>query len=286
MSSISGIDAMRLVAGVVTETTEQADYDVMVLHAQYLCEMWKNSATDTVALPTGAENWSWVGGNGKEEEEFQTEEAEEELSVKEQKAALRCYTSMLRADSLEQSVKSSMSCIGDYYRAARVYILALAEDRQTVTIQYEWKKPGKPSIRHVMSGVQVEKIPLLRKCLEENRPVFSKHKLPLSKERDEEDSWNFIVFPTEERQKITGFLCVENPKRHSRQSSLLKESGAVSAKKRKAGSGSVHRSRSGAVQDMVSGLPNLRACKEMINSIDSANYSSNGGSGNRYPEYI
>lgn len=275
MSSISGIDAMRLVAGVVTETTEQADYDVMVLHAQYLCEMWKNSATDTVALPTGAENWSWVGGNGKEEEEFQTEEAEEELSVKEQKAALRCYTSMLRADSLEQSVKSSMSCIGDYYRAARVYILALAEDRQTVTIQYEWKKPGKPSIRHVMSGVQVEKIPLLRKCLEENRPVFSKHKLSLCKERDEEDSWNFIVFPTEERQKITGFLCVENPKRHSRQSSLLKEV-VPYLKKEESRFRFRPQIRSGAVQDMVSGLPNLRACKEMINSIDSANYSSMG----------
>ena len=43
-----------------------------------------------------------------------------------------------------------------------------------------------------MSGVQVEKIPLLRKCLEENRPVFSKHKLPLSKERDEEDSWKTL----------------------------------------------------------------------------------------------
>lgn len=276
MSSVSGIDSMRLVAGVVTENVEQADYEVMVMHAQYLCEMWKNAAVDTVVLPTGEENWFWVGTDRKDSEEFQLEkETPGELSEEEQKAALDCYTSMLKADSLENSIKSALSCIGRYYQAARVYILALSEYENAVTIQYEWKKYGKPSIRHVMSGVQVEKIPLIKKCIQEKQAVIMKRRIPGEKEETKSEFWNFIVFPVEDDQKITGFLCVENPQEHFEEARLLKEVVPYLQKEQKRFRFQLQ-SKNGTVQDMVSGIPNLRACKEMINDIDSENYSSMG----------
>ena len=68
-----------------------------------------------------------------------SQEMERPLSEGEKDVAFQCVSAMLAADSLQTSVQSVLRDIGTYYRADRVYILTLGEDRRVLTM------PGKSS---------------------------------------------------------------------------------------------------------------------------------------------
>ena len=172
MENIPEIGDLRFVAGTVLERTGEADYDILNLRAGYLCEIWKDSAVDTVMFPSEDEEGPGRGSerrNSGQEIFVQEEDPDRALTKEEQRSAFYCTTNMLKAKSLEESLGNALSCIGMYYNAVRAYIVALSEDGRTVTMLYEWKQLGKQSIQHAMSGIEIEKVPLLNRCMGKRR---------------------------------------------------------------------------------------------------------------------
>lgn len=277
MREILGDDIIRFVAGTVTERKEEADYDVLLFRAGYLCELWKNSAMDTVAFPSEDEDWAWAGlrkDNAKSGITVQAEEMERMLTKEEQAAAFRCVTDMLKSSSREASVMNALRGIGTYYRAARVYVLMLSDDRDTVSMQDEWKENGKQSIRYVMSGVQTDRIPLLVRCLEEKQPIFMETPSAAG-EKESKSRWHFTVYPMKKKEQIVGFLCVENAQKHPADVALLGILVPYILGEQRRFSDPEGRVRISG-QDTLTMLPNLSSYMDIVYSMDSESYSSMG----------
>lgn len=278
LKEIPGIDRFRFIAGTVMETDDEADCDVLLFRAGYLCELWKNSAMDTVVFPSEDEDWAWAGLRKENKNHGLTadeEEIERPLTREEQKVAFNCITDMLKSSTLESSLLNALRCIGRYYKAARVYILTLAADRQTVNMQHEWTEPGKQSIRYMMSGIHIDQIPLLVNCMENRMPILMDSLALTAEQPGNGGRWHFTVYPLKKKDEITGFLCIENAQVHSADVALLttlvpyicgeqKRFRSMTEKKHLPG------------HDALTMLPNLSSYMDVVYSLDSDVYSSMG----------
>lgn len=278
MEDFPDIDAVRFISCAVTERLEDADYGLLLSRASCLCGLWKNAAMDMVAFPDDEEDWTWAG-LGRESESggipVQLQEVERPLSAEEQRIAFDCAAAMLTSASLRASMENVLRHLGNYYKAARVYILSLSNSRQTVTMLYEWTGPRKYSIQHVMSGMQIEKFPLLQRCLNEKVPIFIKSSGENFGTREEGKFWHFTVFPLKVHNDIEGFLCVENAQEHPEEAALIGTLLPYIIQEQRRYQGlSAGLSASG--QDVLSRLPNLRSYLNMIGSLNSDVYSSMG----------
>ena len=274
MNDIYGIERSRFVAGTVTEPLEEADYEVLLMRTGYLCQLWKNSAMDTVAFPSEDEDWAWAGmrkvSGGTLVREQEMDRA---LTKEEQNAAFHCVTDMLAARSLESSLLNALRCLGQYYQAVRTYILSLTDEQRTVTMLYEWTNRGRQSIQHVLAGVQIDGIPLLKKCMEQRQPVFMES--PAVTDCGPAEKWRFTVFPLEKEDEIRGFLCIENAQEHYRDAALI---GTllpyITGEQKRFERLTVQAQTTG--HDALTNLPNLSAYMDVIYSLDSDSYSSMG----------
>ena len=277
MDGIGGIEGIRFIAGVVTSRIEEADYGELLMRSSYLCEAWEDSAEDTVAFLEGDEDWNWIRmkmeNEPKEGVALQPKD-QKELSRDEQSAAFQCITAMLAADSLKDSIENALRCMGSYYQASRVYILDLSEDRKTVNMSYEWNRQGRQSIRQVMEEMEIGKIPLLGRCMREEKPVLIENKTRIFKQDGNRESWFFCAYPLKNGQDISGFLCIENPQKY-REDIMLPEAVLPYIIKEK------QRFRAWAQEKkeeecFLDTLPNLRAYMDVIHTLDSDTYSSMG----------
>lgn len=276
MADIPEMERLRLVAGVVGRKTEDADYEVMTLQAGYLCELWENAAMDIVVFPNENEDWTWTNLQ-REGQKISTEKREQErpLTREGQNAALRCVTSMLVSASLEESAESALRCLGEYYHADRTYQLALSEDEQEVTMLYEWTGAKKSSIRQIVSGMKLTRIPLLGRCLKEQRLVFAESRGNDVEKEGSSDVWHFTAIPLNNDNGTKGFLCVENAREHIDDAALLhtlapyiqKEHGRFRTQTGKGGAGK---------EEALNRLPNLRSYMNIVYSLNSDIYSSMG----------
>ncbi len=278
MENIPEIGDLRFVAGTVLERTGEADYDILNLRAGYLCEIWKDSAVDTVMFPSEDEDWAWAGlrkENSGQEIFVQEEEPDRALTKEEQRSAFYCTTNMLKAKSLEESLGNALSCIGMYYNAVRAYIVALSEDGRTVTMLYEWKQLGKQSIQHAMSGIEIEKVPLLNRCMEKGVPVYMENNAPFWGCRNDEDNWNVLAYPLRERGRITGFLCVENAGEYIGDVTLIRTLVPYILGEQKRFD-SMNGGAPAAGQDILTMMPNLNSYMDVVYSLNSDSYSTMG----------
>lgn len=283
MNNLSDLDTLRFIAGVVVEKAENVEYDVLLLRTSYLCDLGEGAAVDAVIFPDEDEDWAWTNLR-KEGQELLAEKDEMELplSREAQSAALNCVTSMLTSTSLKNSIKSVLRGIGMYYKASRAYMLELSDDRQEVTMRYEWTGNGRHSIRQVMSGMRLDKIPLLLRCAKEKMPVFMESRGSVMKQEKCEDVWYFIAFPLKYDSGNMGFLCVENPREHVRNAALLNTLLPYILKEHR-------RFRNTAEEDekigALSKIPNLRSYMNVVYSLDSDLYSAMGAVAVDVPEF-
>lgn len=274
MEYLPGMDRLRLIAGTVTEEAKDIDPDMMLTRAEYLCDLWKDSAMDTVAFPSEDEDWAWA--NLKQEGDLQgasvdAKEMERPLTKEEQSMAFRCVTEMMTADSLESSMTKALRCIGRFYEADRTYIFRLSDDFQTVTMAYEWNNRGKQSINRIVSGMPVKKIPLLNRCLREKNPIF----LESANLPERRGPWNFAIFPMKQKGKLKGFLCVENAGVHLKDAAVMTMVlPYIQGERRRFEMLSSQTRVTG--QDALTRLPNLSSYMDVIYSLDSDMYSSMG----------
>lgn len=287
MMDIPNISLVRFVAGMVIERMEEMEYELLLLRTEYLCEAWKKAAMDTVVFPGEEEDWGWIGlhrESGEEEVLDQPDKSDRPLTKEEQNVAFRCVTDMLTARSLEISLLSALRGIGGYYRAARVYLLDLSENHETVTLTQEWTEQGKPSIRNMMSGVRVGEIPLLGTCMKRGRPVMAESLAFLSVEKTNRKKWHFLVCPLKREERLTGFLCVEDPKEHLEDTALL-----WTLLPYMQGEESRFRAMEEQAQmtgrDVLTKLPDLNTYLDVICSMDSDSYSSMGAAALDIPDF-
>lgn len=272
------LDRFRFVAGTVMETNDEADCDVLLFRAGYLCELWKNSAMDAVVFPSEDEDWAWAGLRKENKDHgvaVEKEEIDRPLTREEQKVAFRCVTDMLKSSTLESSLLNALRCIGRYYKAARAYIMSLSDDKETVTMQYEWTEPGKQSIRYMMSGVHIDQIPLLVKCMEDQAPIFMESPALTTEQLYDAKRWHFTVWPLKSKDEITGFLCVENAREHPADVALLGTLVPYICGEQKRFRSLIDR-KNMTGQDTLTMLPNLSSYMEVVYSLDSDVYSSMG----------
>lgn len=286
MSDIPGLDKVRFTAGVIMARDEEADAEVMRMKAFYICSMWKNSAMDSVVFPGEDEDWTWINMRSNTgEASLEEEKADIPLTKDAQDAFLSCVTSMLTSDSLEASVDNALRYIGKYYMANRVYILSLSDDSQKVTMLYEWTGSGKYSIRQVMSGMEIKKIPLLMRCMEEGKPLFMKSAGDgFWQKRDRNVYWRFIAYPLKQEEEVKGFLCVENAQNHYTDSSLLSMVIPYIANEYKRFHLYTEKQGFGTL-DTLTRIPNLRTYMDVIHSMNSDRYSSMGAVALDIPNY-
>lgn len=279
MDEILKLDDIRFIAGAVTEKTDEANYERMLLRAGYLCEFWKTAAVDTVAFPDMEDEWIYIGLKNELENNTSVLSGitERPLSAEEQNAAFYCVTEMLASSGdAKASVESALRGIGYYYRADRVYMLILSEDEKTVTVSFEWVGQGKHSIRKMMSEVQIERIPLLQRCIKEDAPVSIKRQREAMQKKG---SWNFMIYPIKQNDAKRRFLCVENGQEHSEETALLEQMVPyILQEEEKVGPGrSAEQSeRISKADRLLESMPNLHIYMDTIHSMSSDNYSSMG----------
>lgn len=278
MPNIIDIVATRFVAGTVAGQMNEVDYEILRLKAGYLCEVWKDVAVDTVVFPGKDEDWSWVGlrrENKEEEIQVQKEKPERPLTKEEQNTAFHCVTDMLTAGTMEASILSALSSIGEYYQASRVYFLVLGEDEQTLTMAHEWTSDSKQSIRNIMSGMKVNDIPLLKRCLKEGKAISTDTPNLASEEGGVNRRWHFIAFPIRRDEETQGFLCVENPQKLHGDVTLLET--LVPYIQNEERRFQLQKERAAIPDhDTLTSLPNLSSYLDVIYSLNSDSYTSMG----------
>ena len=282
------VTSPRFVAAVACTDLGGLDYEAVLRRAEQCCAFWEDAAADSVvfidetpmpALPQLAQEnpYGEDAGDGGQENLPAPLAATPlilspgELSSDDKDVALACLDTLLMEPSPDVAMAEVLRRIGEYYHADRVYTLSLSEDGCTLRAGHEWVAEGQHSLKDHISGMPLDRLPLLRRCLRENVP-FHLH-------RRAEDSatgkdWSYAVFPlTPAEGEPDGMLCMENPRRCPQDSALpamllphieraLRVSGT-------AGPGS-----SFLLLDPLTGLQNLRAYMDSVCALTSDVYTS------------
>lgn len=287
MSDVPELEKIRFVAGVVIAQSGEADAEIMRIQASYLCSMWKNSAMDCVVFPTGDEDWGWISRKSEiKETVIEEEQTGGGLDRDTQDVVFRCVTSMLTAGSLEESVGGVLKYIGQYYKADRIYILSLSSDSEEVTMQYEWLGNGKYSIQQIMSGMKIDRIPLLGRCMKKRKPMVMKStgNRFIQKNTLREIPWSYIAYPLGENEKVTGFICVENAQEHGE--NLTPVTAIIPYLFNEYKRFHQHLDQKEAsIADTLSQIPNLKMYTDVVYSMSSDVYSSMGAVALDIPDY-
>ena len=272
--------SLRFIAGTVCIQKPIVSYENIMSKALYTCVFWKNSSSDVAAFLDENENLSWKNFDSYDDNACVTFENNltDTLSEDEKNVALSCLESIIVSDSIDLAVKGVLKNIGKYYNADRVYILSLAENNHVITMLYEWISNEKWSIQRAISGMRIDKFPLLCRCIEEKKPVFMSNADIRNYNTNKGDTWNFIALPIinkENNQTIeNGFFCIENPKNKINRADLpLALIPYIFKITSRSG---MNETSCGSELDVLTNLPNLRSYTDVIDSVNSDIYSSLG----------
>ena len=267
-------ETLRFLAGVQLLPAASADYGAMLDQAARVCAFWWNAAADTVAFSQETEDWDLTqlpGPDGADQVSVHAAEMDRPLSEQEKDVALDCVSTLLTARTLDASLQGVLQTIGVYYRADRVYTLMLVENRHALVMTFEWTSASKRSIQQVVSGMLLERFPLLQRCLAERAPVC------ISRQGNEGDQgaerWYFTAFPLIVGQQVEGFLCIENARAHPEDAALFSTLIPFMLQQRERFQAGT---RPAGTAEQLLGLPDLRAYTQTVYTLTSQRYSSLG----------
>lgn len=270
---------LRFLTGVCMMPAAAANYRSMLGQAIDACARCWNAAADTVAFAQEPEepDWSRLYADESEILSASAGAAARPLSEQEKELALDGVSAMLAAKTLDASLSGVLRTIGDYYHADRVYTLMLTESRNAVTMTFEWTNGAKHSIQRVVSGMPVEKFPLLLQCMREKAPAFLSRPRPAGTDGAGKagSTWHFTVFPLmrEPRQTVAGFLCIENARKHPTDIAVFGTLIPFMLQQRERFSLRAHASDAA---DPLMDVPGLRSYVDTLHTIHSDYYSSMG----------
>ena len=278
MQELNGLDDVRFVSCVVMGQDGHTDFGLLLSRAASICSIYENAAMDMVVFPDTDEDRTWERLCGKDSGSEISVIPEEEscaLTPEEERVVFDCVTSMLGARSLKASMEGVLRRLGRYYQASRLYILALSEKRQSLTMLYEWDSRQKYSIQHIISGMSLDRFPLLVRCMKEKAPVITESNGEAFGTHEKGKFWHFAVFPLFVQNEVRGFFCVENAQKHPEDSALIETMLPYMKQEQ-------DRYQDGAprpsfqLSDSLSRLPNLRSYLDTAELLTSDSSSSMG----------
>lgn len=280
----------RFVAAVACADLGGIDYDALLAAAEMRCAEWKNAPSDAVVFMDDLPPLSPRRASPQETNDvpandghdavpamsgtLPSSEARPALSGEEKDVLLACLDVLLREDSSDVAMAEVLRLVGRHYKADRVYTLTLADDGRTVRASHEWMEDGRCSLKRQVTGMTLDRLPLLWRCLRENRPVYLEHRADKSGQKG---NWSYMAFPLSPAQgRPDGLLCVENPRVPVRTdtlpAALLPHVARVLHY-----SGSADSWCGGtSMQDSLTGLQNLRAYMTRVCRLTSDVYTSMG----------
>ena len=226
LTGLRWLSSLRFIVGIAVHSGNETEYEALLSQASGVCDLWWNAVSDMVVFSHNDDELdldSFGPDQIQEQVRVHSAELRRPLSESEKDVAFSCVSSMLSADSLENSIGGVLQTIGGYYEADRVYILMLSDNEQMVTMPYEWTAPGKRSIQLSVSGRRLDRFPLMEKCLKEKAPFFLTRTKPLDPRASAplDQPWYFTVCPLIEKGRVTGFLCIENSRAHPADAALF-----------------------------------------------------------------
>lgn len=273
-------EQIRLIAGLAIQSPGGVGYGTLLTAAAYSCTRRWNSPVDTISFANEAEEQDWTmlqDTKGDDRVSVLKQEPGKPLSESEKDVAFNCMSIMLSADSFNASVHGVLRNIGMYYQADRVYVLYVANDRKVITMPFEWDDSCKCSIQQVVSGMLIENFPLIKRCMEENAPIFLTRSEKIKRENagEQDKKWYFSAYPLEVHGVIEGFLCIENAKKYPTNAALFSTliPYILREKERFSGNG---KEQSGKTVEQLMGLPDLRSYMNTISQLDSEKYNTLG----------
>lgn len=280
LSGTIDMEKLRFVGGAICSLPRETDYHKMLKAVVLLCDEWWQSKYDKVIFPQDSEDWRWreiKRAAGDDRTCSPLKEMERPLSEEEKDVMLKCLSSMLISESSEYYMQTVLSSLGEYYKSDRAYILRVAEDKNAVSMIHEWTSSGKHSIKKTISGLQLERFPILQRCIKEKAPIFLTREL--ERGLSHRAPWKYMIFPMIEGSKLEYFLCIENPSERETEAALPanllpflikgKQKNSRLKQVEFAGGG---KSEKGLQDD----LPNLRSYMEVIYGFSSETYSCLG----------
>lgn len=275
-SHIMEDSSIRFLAGGVCRYRYEADYRNMMREVQSLCQHWSNSTGDQVIFSDEDSEEGICHLHmllDTDDLKIQKEGRGRKFTGKEKDAVLDAVTGMLDAESLSEASGSVLRVLGEYYKADRAYILVPVVKKHILTMPHEWTSPGKRSIQHLISGIPVDKLPLIDRCRREEKSLLLTR---VTCDGEEEVRWSLSVYPMESEDQIQGYLCLENTEEEIPDTALQEKISRHLLKERKkyiANANLVVGSDTGIVNI---DLPNYNCYMEDIYTFHSEKYSSLG----------
>lgn len=212
------VSQLRFSAVGVCRYNTETEYGVLEKLAMDQSQLWSNASGDKVIFASEKKEMSeqlWSEA-GKDHVGAIAKEQRRPLSDREKDVAIKIMMDIIHSDSIAEAVKGMLRSLGEHYNADRVYLLVPTEQGRVVIMPYEWTSNEKHSIQKAVSGMLLERIPLLERCTKENSPVFLTRELqpnasPSSKKAE---AWRFAVFPMKDNEQLQAYLCIENAREY------------------------------------------------------------------------
>lgn len=271
-------DSLRFVAAVICENLHDFDYEGLLSEAESICDTWKSAPEDSVVFFSKKTDRSLKKYRHNALDTSLAKKVEPCPPNRQEDIVLDCLDAMIMANSTDTALSMTLSRIGRHYGADRVYTLALTENEQSVILIHEWFIEEKSSIKQFISGTRLERLPLLKSCLEKQEPAFINKKTPSTSGGNAASrNWNYGVFPLHSETDGTpkGFLCLENPAKGVDDMAQIKRLLPYIVHLHKRYSISVE-GQDAALQDALTGLSNLHSYRNKVYLLASDNYSSMG----------
>ena len=226
LGAFEDVKYMRFIAGVACAGFGSADFEKMKFDVENLCEVNNSEPADAVLFADEDYDWTEILIRRIKPEDLPVDRPELMLPMTEEDKdiAISCLALMLNADTKGSSIDAVLARLGLYYQADRVYVLALTEQRQTLTMLNEWVGKGKYSIQNSISGKKVSRFPVIARYAQEPRPlvlsaddVFSTSSMVVG-----ENPWQYVIFPMGSKDDADFIFCIENPRQHLDRMALVK----------------------------------------------------------------
>lgn len=126
---------------------------------------------------------------------------------------------IIRSTNASSTLLRVLSLIGRYYDADRVYAVRLTDGMSTLEELGEWDNAQKASFKGLLTGMSIDKFPLLNRVVNTHKPVFigrMDRAMNVITTDGSSETWSYAVLPFKSNTSdFFGLLCIDNPFKHS-----------------------------------------------------------------------
>lgn len=267
--AISVSEPLSLYVGIAMASCQEADAETLYAQAMRACALAGRSKerihvysprTDSETIQSSFSSFD--------------ADAECPLTKDESETYARCLATLLKNDSYNDATNEMMGVLGEYYEAARIYIISLQQLNGVEDASREWLAYGKNATLEHARKMSVNKHPAIQRALEERSVALLGSATPdLTLSAD--GIWNLTVVPFLDRDSVLGCLCIENAEAHFGETAVLLMllSVLVAAHRKSVAAATA---QSGGQFDRLTGLLNREACMAVVKKTNGDAISSLG----------